>query len=369
MKYTVPDYYNQFACAASACPATCCAGWQIVIDDRTLQKYRTCKTPFGNRLRNSIDWEQKTFLQYDGRCAFLDDENLCDIYTEEGPELFCRTCRTYPRHIEEFQNEREISLSLSCPVAAELILQHEAPVQFVTKETKRMEQEDEEFDLFLYSALQDCREAMIQIMQDRTHTAAFRMAKILTLGHDVQNRIRAGRLFEVQEVLERYQRVGADKKLESRFQKYAVHPGQCSRMKHLFELLEDLEVLDKTWPDLLAQQKKILYQNGQERCVLTKENERLAEQLMVYFLFTYFCGAVYDGDALAKVKMSVVCTLLLLEFVSVNPKNAAEYVWRFSRELEHSDPNLNQMEAWMNENSAAEFETLLYCILYGSGAE
>ena len=37
------------------------------------------------------------------------------------------------------------------------------------------------------------------------------------------------------------------------------------------------------------------------------------EQLMVYFLFTYFCGAVYDGDVLSKVKMSVVSTVVIRE--------------------------------------------------------
>lgn len=53
MIYTVPEYYNQFQCLASACPATCCAGWQIVIDEKTQEKYRNYKGSFGNRLKNS----------------------------------------------------------------------------------------------------------------------------------------------------------------------------------------------------------------------------------------------------------------------------------------------------------------------------
>ena len=73
--------------------------------------------PFRNRLHNDIDWKQHVFRQYNRRCAFLNEENLCDIYTEAEPEMFCRTCRNYPRHIEEFEGLREISLSLSCPEA------------------------------------------------------------------------------------------------------------------------------------------------------------------------------------------------------------------------------------------------------------
>ena len=34
MEITRPDYYKEFSCIAGACPDTCCAGWQIVIDDK-----------------------------------------------------------------------------------------------------------------------------------------------------------------------------------------------------------------------------------------------------------------------------------------------------------------------------------------------
>ena len=100
MQYTFPNYYKEFSCIAGACPDTCCAGWQIVIDDQTLKKYQHFKGPFRNRLHNDIDWKQHVFRQYNRRCAFLNEENLCDIYTETGPEMFCRTCRNYPRHNE-----------------------------------------------------------------------------------------------------------------------------------------------------------------------------------------------------------------------------------------------------------------------------
>ena len=33
MLNTVPDYYKKFSCIADKCPDTCCAGWEIVVDD------------------------------------------------------------------------------------------------------------------------------------------------------------------------------------------------------------------------------------------------------------------------------------------------------------------------------------------------
>lgn len=43
MQFTFPNYYKEFSCIAGACPDTCCAGWQIVIDDKTLKNISTLK--------------------------------------------------------------------------------------------------------------------------------------------------------------------------------------------------------------------------------------------------------------------------------------------------------------------------------------
>lgn len=410
LRYTVPDYYKSFQCIAGDCPATCCAGWQIVIDDAALKKYKNCKTPFGNRLANSIDWKEKTFHQYAGRCAFLDERNLCDIYTEAGPDMFCRTCRNYPRHIEEFENEREISLSLSCPVVARMLLDRREKVTFVIRESEKEEQY-EEFDEFLYFMLQDCRSVMFEILQDRKMPIAFRMAKVLALAHDVQNRIDARQMFDIENVLKRYQREGADEILKRKLEPYgrtSAHlrmSGQNEQSRDaegiqtkqkplragLMALLSELEVLDPSWPPQVKIYQQHLYGNGKEAYEkLRRQSEKdmdwmelEAEQLMVYFLFTYFCGAVYDGNALTKVKMAVVCTLLIQEMelgaqasevkgcISADASDTrvltledrARIAWRFSRELEHSDQNLDKMEELMEHSEAAEFEVLLAAIL------
>lgn len=388
MKYTVPDYYKEFSCIADKCPATCCAGWQIVIDEKTLKKYKNCKTAFGNRLANSIDWKEGVFHQYNRRCAFLDERNLCDIYTEAGEDMFCKTCRLYPRHIEEFENEREISLSISCPVAAELVLGRTEKVTFISRETEQEEEEDD-FDFFLYSALQDCRSVMLEILQNRELDITFRMAKVLALAHDVQGRIDGNRIFEIQSLLERYTKKRADEKLEQRFMRFmeerTTKNADVIGMSGLMKLLDELEVLDPSWPMQLSNYRNVLYANSVDMydsiCnaawKLWKNSSDFRpdveqEQLMVYFLFTYFCGAVYDGDALAKVKMAIVSTLLIREMEYAEQKmyskpltlfDRTRIAWRYSRELEHSDPNLNKMEELMNEREETGFENLLELLL------
>src|SRR5699024_8094287 len=160
MHYRKPQYYDHFQCLAGSCPDTCCAGWQIVIDEESMEKYSNVKTDFGIRLLNSIDWYQGTFEQCNRRCSFLNEENLCDIYQELGSEALCQTCRQYPRHVEEFEDLREYSLSLSCPEAARIILSEKGKTQFDETEDNTEEEEEDyqNFDLLLFDYLETSRE-------------------------------------------------------------------------------------------------------------------------------------------------------------------------------------------------------------------
>ena len=38
MQITFPAFYKEFSCIADACPDTCCAEWQIMIDDKKPQE-------------------------------------------------------------------------------------------------------------------------------------------------------------------------------------------------------------------------------------------------------------------------------------------------------------------------------------------
>ena len=52
MLYTIPHYYNRFQCMAGSCPDTCCAGWEIAIDPKSLKKYRKAITTWFNLIIN-----------------------------------------------------------------------------------------------------------------------------------------------------------------------------------------------------------------------------------------------------------------------------------------------------------------------------
>ena len=181
MLYSIPDYYKEFVCTADQCEDTCCAGWQIMVDRKSLDRYHCVRGAFKKDLRRGINWKEGTFRQSkEKRCAFLDEDNLCRMYKNLGEKSLCRTCRLYPRHIEEFENVREITLSVSCPEVAKLLLKKEEPVRFLSYE-KEGEETYEEFDYLLYSMLADAREVMIGIAQNRDKPLGERILLVLGL--------------------------------------------------------------------------------------------------------------------------------------------------------------------------------------------
>ena len=76
MIYTRPDYFNEFKCVADKCKDTCCAGWQIVIDKESIEKYKDIKGDYIWKVMANVDWEERIFRQDEAkRCAFLNEKS------------------------------------------------------------------------------------------------------------------------------------------------------------------------------------------------------------------------------------------------------------------------------------------------------
>lgn len=145
MKVRVPNYFNEFKCIASECEDTCCAGWEIVIDDETHKRYENVEGDFGDILRSKIvksDGEN-IFLLNNGNCSFLNEKKMCEIYINLGEDYLCYTCQQFPRYTEEFLDLREIGLSLSCPEAARIILRKAENTTFNLSEEDNCESKTE----------------------------------------------------------------------------------------------------------------------------------------------------------------------------------------------------------------------------------
>lgn len=373
MRYVKPQYYDSFRCAADRCPDTCCAGWQIMIDDASLQRYMNTAGPVGDRLLEGVDWQEGCFKQKKDRCAFLNEKNLCELVLKEGEEALCETCSRYPRHTEEFAGLRELSLSLSCPEAARIILlQKELPAFLVQQDDERdpLWEEFEEFDFLLFTQLEDARTVLFQILQNRELALEKRMELILEMAEKMQDCVDEGSFFELEQVTACF----AKKAKSETIQQQPQISRRYKRLKEGFFIFYRLEHLREDWTELLMEAEKTLYLRSQEEYKQLRMEflslfgqggpkqgwrEMFLGNLLWFFLYTYFCGAVYDDWIYSKAALSVFAVCYVEELMmnawyqagkSFDEEAYVRIAWCFAREIEHSDENLNLLEKWLQQS-------------------
>lgn len=66
-----------------------------------------------------------------GNCIMLDENRLCKIQLELGPEFLSNTCAVYPRKFNSVDHLVEKSATLSCPETARLALLNKDCIGFV----------------------------------------------------------------------------------------------------------------------------------------------------------------------------------------------------------------------------------------------
>ena len=246
MIYTYPDYYKKFSCIADKCPDTCCGKWQIVIDDDSLERYQEYDGDYRPELHRKVNWKEGVFRHSrSGKCAFLRDDMLCDLYIHMGKESLCTTCREYPRHTEEFENVREVSLSLSCPEVARILMNITDKVTFVTEEDDEDEVFDD-FDYFLYSNLEDIREVILNVIQDRSVDIRSRIERVIQIGASAQSHYEEGDLVMWDETDE-----------QDKPEIHGEHEEYMLLQKQAMFLIEDLELLYDDWEDVLIESQEL----------------------------------------------------------------------------------------------------------------
>ncbi|MBR5914356.1 MAG: flagellin lysine-N-methylase [Selenomonadaceae bacterium] len=131
-----PKYVEYFKCDGQRCGAKCCKNWCVDIDADTFKKYEQIESA-DKEITSKINYneERKGYviqLKANGDCPFLTEENLCSIQKNHGENFLSMVCKTYPRHNVKIGDTLEYSLSLTCPLVAELALSSDDAITLKT---------------------------------------------------------------------------------------------------------------------------------------------------------------------------------------------------------------------------------------------
>ena len=335
MKHVQFDYVNDFSCLAGACPDTCCKDWQIILDADAIARYASLPGELGERVRAAMLTEngETRFREQGGRCVLLREDGLCPLQADYGADMLCRTCFTHPRFTEEYGQTAELTLSVSCPEAARLLLEHDAPLA-LTETDDGGPVVPNELDPDLYPALLAARAASIRLAQDRTRPIADRLALVLLLARRVQRLLDEGRDELVPVLARRFLGKQYQERSLVRLARLRRRNGRffpcwmvLNNMEHLtrrFEEMLDAAVHQDAPPARFREEFSVQYEN-----------------LLVYFLFRLALKSVNDRQYLARVEMCVFGLLCLRE-LGADAKTVQELTAAaslYSKEVEHSEEN------------------------------
>lgn len=285
MKEVFPNYYKKFKCIADKCRHSCCVGWEIDIDEDTMDLYNSLQGEIADRIQQNISGDVPHFVLKDGdRCPFLNENGLCDIICELGDGALCDICYLHPRFSNFYEDFTETGLGLCCEEAARIILteneRFSIPVPGIAKNDEFFRKRQEVFN----------------ILQDRSIT-----------------------------VIER---------LENLAQKYGCRFDFSN--KELYDLYMSLEKLDKNWETEL-EKLKLTY--GTE--IFTREDLQIFfEQLACYFIFRHFKSGVGFAILSCWVIGAICSSCESLEEI-------LDVARMYSSEIEYSEENTEKINAFL----------------------
>ncbi len=281
MKEVFPNYYEKFKCIAGRCKHSCCIGWEIDIDEDTMDLYNSLDGEFAERIRGSIEGDIPHFALTEGeRCPFLNQSGLCDIICELGDGAICDICYLHPRFSNFYDDFTETGLGLCCEEAVRIILTEEK--QFSVGLPKSAEN-----DAFFAE-----RKEVLDILQNRNAT-----------------------------VLERFKQLAEKYDLKFEFSN-----------DELYNFYMSLERLDKSWEKELEKLK-----NADGTGIFEREDMQIFfEQLACYFIFRHFESGV--GFALLSCwVLGEICS------VCESFEKMLDVVRMYSSEIEYSEENTEKV--------------------------
>ena len=384
MKIRKPDYFKYFNCIADKCEDTCCAGWGIVIDDKSYEKYMNLESAFGDVLRSKIveDEGDKVFLLNGDRCSFLNEDNLCEIYNNIGEDGLCYTCRQYPRYLEEFGSLREIGISLSCPEACRIILNQKEKVSFELEEVEEEVSSYNDINANLYINLMQIRKIVLSIIQDRSIDIDIRGSIVLLFINEVQEKIDSNEISSIKDITNKYLDKDYINEVIENINKYKSKKDiKYTNMKNILNTFKNLKHIKPN--DILGiddvlryffqsvNDRELYFKNYNDFNEYYKDNEYKFEQILVYYIYRYFLKSVFDYDAIGKIKFAIVSYIMIKELSAIRFLENREFIdsdlvyiaHTYSKDIEHLEENVEKLQELFETEEFFALDEILYVLL------
>lgn len=294
MKLLAPKYYLDFSCIADQCKHSCCIGWEIDVDEKTIKKYSSLEGKYSENIRNSIEMEDTPHfkLAENDRCPHLNEKGLCRIILNCGEDCLCDICREHPRFYNFTNAGKEVGVGMSCEAACKLILSSDNFDEFVVLSEYAKPIEATEFD-----ATEE-RNKVYQILRKDDFT------------------------------------------LSEKIQQISDHYNICIDDEEIRKALENIEYLDISHKELFT---KFTTENIDNKSIKNELTRAFA-----YFVYRHCSEASDYEEFFLSLNLALVCTRLISSLST--KKNIEEIARIVSEEIEYSEDNIEKIKNSFNIN-------------------
>ena len=364
-----PAYVADFRCDGNFCHSACCKGWRITVDEPTLAKYRAVAD---DTAREKIlagivkdDERHKTHLKDNGDCYFLRDDGLCSLQRNHGEEFLADVCHDYPRVTFRLSDDyAEQSLTVTCPIAAQLVLASRDGLQF-TETPLNVARENFVFDMRqkglppLRDTL-DIEEIGIGILQDRRFSIDERLFLLSCFCEELDKKSKSGTTADLTSENHLAQLLSAseERMLENRFSPRRF----VAYITELFSRVYDTEYSEERTRSMMG--LYALY-NGNFLADVMTTKRHIAENYAVNKFFMTLCPWTNDGTYSYNCRVfTASCKLLEFAVFITAAKNQgtmpeAELIRIMtcvSERLDHNRESGNTLRNFVTEKEMSEKE-------------
>lgn len=352
MLHIYPSFYREFRCAASACPDSCCVGWEVVVDEEAAAYYASLSGPLADALRRAMTVDSdgdRVIGMENGHCPFWTAEHLCRVELELGHNAPCATCRKFPRLTQDYDVFTEYGLTLACPEAARLILTQPGPWPQQTEGVPGSP-ENVEFDWEFLLELSSARQVLLELLWRQDLGSREALGLCLKLSERFQS------AFDGQPL--------ADWNEEDARKAFRTRPQ--SSFQPLLKLHRGMEILTAQWQTLLDEALKFELRPTDWAALDALPETPELRNLGTYYLYRYWFQTVSDYDCRLKLQKlaaawAVTRYLQCVRLAKTGTLSLADRLrlhQLYSKEVEHDAENENALELALLENPAFSLQSL-----------
>ena len=262
------------------------------------------------------------------------------------------------------------------------MLNNDKKVTFELSENEEVVSSYNDINAQLFIELLQSRNIVMDMLQDRDIDLRKRVALALLFVDEIQEKIDESEIKEIKYVREKYSDKFFLEELLEKLEEYKDNEGiKYDNIQEYFNVFRDLKHITPNDPLGLNDALRYFWQADEDEELYILKHKQFVEyyedkiykfeNILVYFVFRYFMKAVFDYDALAKIKTAIISYMMIRELAVVRyienneftDEDMVDIAHTYSKDIEHLEENIEALAELFETNEVFDIEEMVMALM------